>query len=121
MSSLRFLLDENVDPRLRAALHRRMPELVVWVVGDPAAPDRGTLDPEILHWCEVNNFSLITNNRASMPVHLRDHLDAWQHVPGIFILHPNMSIGDTVDELALVCGASESDEYRDLLIYLPIT
>ncbi len=56
-----------------------------------------------------------------MPVHLRDHLDAGHHVPGLFILNPNMSIGDTVDELALVCGASESDEYRDLLIYLPIT
>ena len=110
-----------MDPRLRTALHRRVPELVVWVVGDPAAPERGTPDPEILQWCAVNDFSLVTKNRASMPVHLSDHLDAGQHVPGIFILHPSMSIGDTVDELALIYGASESDEYRDLLIYLPIT
>lgn len=120
MSRFRFLLDENVIPSLREALHRQMPELVVWIVGDPAAPGRGTSDPEILRWCEVNNFSLITNNRASMPVHLRDHLDVGQHVPGIFILNPNRSIGDTVVELALICGASAPDEYRDLLVFLPM-
>ncbi len=120
MSRFRFLLDENVIPNLREALHRQMPELVVWIVGDPAAPGRGTSDPEILRWCEVNNFSLITNNRASMPVHLRDHLDVGQHVPGIFILNPNRSIGDTVVELALICGASAPDEYRDLLVFLPM-
>ena len=121
MSAFHFLLDENVDPRLRAALHRQIPELIIWIVGDPAAPERGTLDPEILHWCAVNGFSLITKNRASMPVHLGDHLDAGEHVPGIFILQPGMSIGDTVKELALICGASEPVEYRNLLIYLPIT
>ena len=98
-----------------------MPELFVWVIGDPAAPARGISDPEILRWCEVNSFSLITNNRASMPLHLRDHLDVGQHVPGVFILNPNMTIGETVDAFALICGASEPDEYRDLLIYLPIT
>ncbi len=119
MSRFRFLLDENVIPSLREALHRQMPELVVWIVGDPGSPARGTSDPEILRWCQINDFSLITNNRASMPVHLREHLDAEQHVPGIFILNPNMSIGDTVDELALICGASAPDEYRDLLVFLP--
>ena len=120
MSRFRFLLDENVIPNLREALHRQMPELVVWIVGDPAAPGRGTSDPEILRWCEVNNFSLITNNRASMPVHLREHLDVGQHVPGIFILNPNMTMSETVNAFALIDGASEPDEYRDLLVFLPM-
>ena len=90
-------------------------------IGDPGAPPHGTLDPDILLWCENNDFSLVTNNRASMPVHLRDHLLAGRHVPGIFILHNKMSLRETVDELALIWLATEPDEYTDLIGYLPVS
>ncbi len=55
-----------------------------------------------------------------MPVHLRDHLAAGLHVPGIFILNPGMTMGETVEELALIWDASEPEEYVDLLTYLPM-
>jgi hypothetical protein len=120
MSIIKFLLDENVDPRLLKALRRRAPEMVVWPIGAPGTPALQTLDPEILIWCETHGFSLVTNNRTSMPVHLQDHLAAARHVPGIFILNPNMPMGQTVDELVLIWGASEPDEYYDLLHHLPL-
>nr|WP_293128835.1 DUF5615 family PIN-like protein [Microcoleus sp. bin38.metabat.b11b12b14.051] len=50
-------------------------------MGEPEAPSRGTLDPEILKWCEEYNFILVTNNRKSMPVHLTDHLAERRHIP----------------------------------------
>jgi hypothetical protein len=56
-----------------------------------------------------------------MPVHLRDHLLAGRHVPGIFILHNKMSLRETVDELALIWLATEPDEYTDLIGYLPVS
>jgi hypothetical protein len=120
MNDIRYLLDENIDPLFRAELSRREPELVVWRVGDPGAPPGSTLDPVILQWCEENGFILVTNNRRSMPQHLRDHLSKGQHVPGIFELSPNLSIGDTIEELLLIWSASNADEYRDMLIYLPL-
>ena len=55
-----------------------------------------------------------------MPVHLRDHLAAGLYVPGIFILNPGMTMGETVDELVLIWEASEPKEYVDLLNYLPM-
>lgn len=66
--SLQYLLDENVHPLYQIQLRRRAPELMVWAVGDPSAPPKGTLDPEILCWCEEHKFVLVTNNRKSMPV-----------------------------------------------------
>ncbi|MBC8449542.1 MAG: DUF5615 family PIN-like protein [Chloroflexi bacterium] len=116
-----YLLDENVDPTLKTALHQQWPEMAVWRIGDPGAPPHGALDPDILLWCENNDFSLVTNNRASMPIHLRDHLLAGRHVPGIFILHNKMSLGETVDELALIWLATEPDEYTDLISFLPVS
>jgi hypothetical protein len=104
------------------SLHQEWPEIEVWMVGDPGAPERGTPDAEILLWCEVKGFCLVTNNRASMPVHLAEHLAAGRHVPGIFILNNRkMSIGETVQELAMIWAASKPEEYVDALNFLPIS
>jgi len=60
----------------RTQLLSREPRLTIWKIGMPGVPPSGTLDPEILLWCEGNDFILVTNNRKSMPVHLADHLAA---------------------------------------------
>ncbi len=121
MSQRKYLLDENIDPRLKKALLQYSPDMVVWCVGDSGSPPLETKDPEILIWCEKRKFTLITNNRASMPVHLREHLAAGRHIPGIFILKRIMAIREIIDELTLIWGATEPDEYADEIKYLPIT
>lgn len=121
MSVIRYLLDENVNPILRSALLRDEPTLTVWQIGILDAPSLGTLDPEILIWCEENGFILVTNNRKSMPVHLRDHLAMGRHVAGIFILNAEWSIGETTNELLLIALAAALEEYYDQTIYLPVS
>ena len=121
MSEIQYLLDENVVPAFRTALLQQAPTMVVWKVGEPGVPPKGTKDPEILDWCEENQFMLVTNNRKSMPDHLTDHLEKGRHIPGILELNPNMGIGETVDELMLIWGASEPLEYQDLILYLPVS
>ena len=120
MCPVKYLLDENVDDIFRKGLHSHYPEIVVWRIGAPTAPPIGTLDPEILIWCEENDFSLVTNNRESMPDHLRDNLAAGRHIPGIFTLNPNMTISETIEELALIWGAAMSGEYADQISYFPL-
>lgn len=121
MTKIKYLLDEHVDPRYRKALKRYSPEIVVWCIGDAGAPALSTLDPDILIWCEEQNFILVTNNRASMPVHLQDHLAVGRHMPGIFILNPRMAMGQTIDELVLIWEASVVTEYLDRIWYLPVS
>ncbi|MEH1769023.1 DUF5615 family PIN-like protein [Nostoc sp.] len=87
--TLKYLFDENVDPEYVRQLRRRNLEFVVRMVGELATPAKGTLDPEILDWCEEMGFILVTNNRRSMPVHLADHFAQGRHIPGIFILNAN--------------------------------
>ena len=120
MSAIKYLLDENVDPLYRTGLLRREPEIVVWRVGMLGAPPAQTPDPEILRWCEQRGFILVTNNRKSMPTHLRAHLGEGRHIPGILILNPNMSVGATIDQLALIWDVADKDEYRDRIEFLPV-
>jgi hypothetical protein len=119
--SLRYLIDENVDPLYKKQLLLKKPTLVVYAVGDPGAPTRGTLDPEILCWCEENGFILITNNRKSMPVHLSIHLAQGRHIPGIITLNAEMSIGETIEELIFIAEAGIAKDYQDRMEYLPVT
>ena len=114
------LFDENVDPAYVNQIRRRNPDMVVLAVGELTAPSKGTLDPEILIWCEIHNFILATNNRRSMPVHLTDHLAQGRHIPGIFILNSKLSIGQNIDELILIYEGSFDDEYQDKIEHLPL-
>lgn len=120
MNNIRYLLDENVSSLFRTELLKREPTLVIWRVGFPGAPPIEASDPDILCWCEENDFILVTNNRKSMPGHLRDHLTTGRHSPGIIELNRNMGIGETIEELLLISGASKEDEYRDRIVHLPL-
>lgn len=87
--------------------------MVIWCVGESGAPPLKTSDAEILVWCENKHFTLVTNNRATMPVHLRAHLEAGDHIPGIIILKRNMVMKEIVEELVLIWEVAEPDEYTE--------
>ncbi len=95
--SLRFLIDENLSNQYCTQLLLRRPRLTVLAVGQREAPGYGAADPEILEWCEANNFLLVTDDRRSMPGHFQEHLEAGGHVPGILALRPNVSMGEVVE------------------------
>jgi len=119
--SLRYLLDENVNPVYKTQLLRLQPDLTVWAVGDPKTPPKGTLDPEILIWCEAHDFILVTNNRTSMPVHLVDHINQGRNVPGIFIINADLTIGNNIRVLILIAQGSFDNEYQNRIVNLPAT
>ena len=116
-----FLIDENLPPVLAAQIHQREPQIRTLAIGQLDALPKGTLDPQILVWIEENDYLLITNNRASMPGHLRHHLAAGRHIPGILVTPYPLNIGMLIKELLLIWGASMPGEYQDQIVYLPLT
>ena len=119
MSKISFLVDENTTHAIADQLRRLQPDITILNVGDYLSPSFGVLDPDILCWLEKEGYCLITNNRRTMPKHLKDHLASGRHVPGIFILRPRASIGQIIDELLLIWKASVKEEYRDRIVYIP--
>jgi len=119
--SIHYLIDENISPFYKRQLLKKEAEIRVYAVGDPGCPLRGTLDPEILFWCEENRCILVTNNRASMPPHLAVHLAQGHHVPGILILNERMSVGETIEELLLIAEEGIASAYENRITYLPVT
>lgn len=120
MSAICFLLNENIPRMIRSLLEQIGPEIQVYAIGDGFAQPRGTSDPDILLWIEAHGCMLVTNNRASMPVHLQAYLTQGHHVLGIVQLPKRMNAHLIVDDIVLIWGAGMPDEFRDRIVYLPL-
>ena len=116
---VRFLLDENLSPRLKEAVLRLNPEIDILRVGDSGTPPLGTLDPDLLNYLELSQRILVTDNRKSMPGHLEDHWNASGHIWGLFWLRPGITVGRWAEELFLVWETSEAEEWIDRLEWIP--
>ncbi len=116
----RFLLDEHVNRAIQRQLRRLDPRIRVLAIGDPDAPPTGTSDPDILVWLEEYGYILVTENRSTIPVHLSDHIAAGRHIPGLFWIRPGVGIGRLIEELHLIWFASESEEYQDRMLFIPL-
>lgn len=84
MRDLCFLLDENLSPVIKRELLKVEPKMIILRVGDKGAPPLGTADEVILEWLQESGFILVTDNRKSMPEHLKKPLCAWRTSPRHF-------------------------------------
>lgn len=115
----RILVDEDTTDEYDVQLLRHIPGIEVRHVGKPNAPPLGLQDPEILVWCEANDFILLTGNRRTMPSHLTAHLESGRHVPGIFEVRRMRKIGEIVNAIIRLVDETEFQQHRDLIRYLP--
>jgi len=120
MSKVRYLLDENVNRAIQRQLRRLDEKIEVLAVGEPGAPPAGSSDPEILEWIEQNGYILVTENRRTIPKHLKEHWAKGRHVPGVFFLRPLASLSAIIEDLYLIWVVAEAEEFTDQTIYLPL-
>jgi hypothetical protein len=116
---IRFLLDENLSPKLKFAVLRLNPAIDIVRVGDPDAPSLGTLDPELLRYLEVSERLLVTDNRKSMPGHLESHWAEGGHIWGVMWLRPGTTLGSWAEAIFLLWETTDSEEWIDKLDWIP--
>lgn len=120
MSELAFLIDEPVPARFLKGLHLRAPYVSVRQVNDPSMPAKGTLDPDLLIFCETQRLALISNDINTLPDHVNDHLLQGRHTWGVFILRPGFDFDELLDDILLIHCASQLEDWFDQLEYLPL-
>ncbi|GAC1460980.1 MAG: hypothetical protein NVS2B14_08460 [Chamaesiphon sp.] len=116
---IRFLLDENLPPRLKLAVLRLNPTIDILCVGEPNAPHFGSLDPDVLRYVESSQRLLVTDNRRSMPEHLEVHWAECGHILGLFWVRPKTPLGQLAQHLFLVWETTEAEEWIDRLDWIP--
>ena len=120
---LTFLLDENIRASLFRAIqrhnHSSQDRLDVVRVGHSSDLPLSSDDPAILRWIEQEGRILVTEDKHTIPGHLKEHLEAGRHSPGVFLVRPGTSIPALLEFLVLVAHASKADEWRDRIEFIP--
>lgn len=121
--AIAYLLDENVPSSLWRAIRRRNitaeNPLDAVRVGEPDDLPFSSDDAAILRWAQSTNRILVTLDKSTMPDHLSNRLKSGQHCPGVFMLRPGCSIPMVLEFLELAAEASEADEWRDRIAFVP--
>jgi hypothetical protein len=116
---VRFLVDENLPPRLIIAVLRHDPSIDIVRVGDPGAPELGTSDEDILVHLEESSRLLVTDNRATIPSHVLAHAQSGHRHWGVVWIRPSAGVGSVAESLYLIWSASDAEEWLDQTAWVP--
>jgi predicted nuclease of predicted toxin-antitoxin system len=115
---LRLLSDENFNGDIVRGLFLRQPDLDLLRVQDVGL--RKVDDPAILDWAASNGRILLTHDRATMPDFAYERLSQGQQMSGLFVINDRMPVRQVIDELLLLIDCSEQDEWKGIVLYLPL-
>jgi hypothetical protein len=115
--TVRFLADENLHADIIEGLRSREPAIDILDV--KTAGLRGTKDPTLLEIAAEQDRILITYDRKTMSRHIAERRAAGKPIPGVFILPDRASaIGEIIDWLLLVWTASDTEEWREQVLFI---
>lgn len=117
--TVRLIADEHIARRLVVGLQRVIEDADVVRVQDVGL--RMVDDPAILQWAADAGRVLVTQDIHTMPDFAHERVAEGLAMPGVFVLPTKMPIGTAIEELALILGASDGDEWTNRVVYLPLS
>lgn len=115
---LPYFLDECVHGGLLEALLQLQPRLDVVRVQDVGLGS--TDDRVILARAADEGRLVITNDRSTLIGFAYERVLAGERMPGVVVLNQAMSLGDTVEQLAIISVCSTAEELEGTVNYLPL-
>lgn len=115
---LKLLMDEHIDKSLVRGLLRKEPKLDIVRMQDVGLRTKD--DERLLAWAAQENRALITYDTSTIPTAAYARVEAGQSMPGVIVLRSDMTIGQVIEDLLTVAGASLEGEWKDQVVYLPL-
>ena len=115
--TVRFLADEDLDSDIIDGLRSREPAIDILDV--KTAGLRRASDPALLDLAAKQDRILVTHDRRTMTYYAGKRLAAGRLIAGVFIVPQRSAIGDILESLLLVWTASQAEEWRNQIVYLP--
>jgi hypothetical protein len=114
----RFQADNDLRSSIRRGVLRREPSIDFQSAA--ALGLEGVHDSEVLRLCSEQGRILITHDENSMPLHFRDFLSDGESSAGVLIVPQSAAVGLVIESIVMVWTATEANEWRDLLVWLPL-
>ena len=114
---VRFQADADLDGRILRGLRRTAPEIDIRTASDAGLA--GLDDPDVLRISVDSGRTLVSQDRRTMPAHFARYVRG-AHSPGVILLREAISIGVAIEELALIWSASDTEEWVNRLVWIPL-
>ena len=76
-------------------------------------------DAEVIQKAAELGRILVSHDRRTMTAHFKRFVEAHSS-PGLIIVPQNQDIGTVIEDLLIIWAASEADEWRNDVVYLPL-
>ena len=115
---LRLLADENFSNDIVRGVLRRHPSIDLVRVQDVGL--RETDDRLILEWAAKEGRLVLTHDANTMPGFAKDRILANQAMAGLFVVGQEASLAAVIDDLLLLAECSDTSEWNQQIVYLPL-
>jgi predicted nuclease of predicted toxin-antitoxin system len=116
---LRILADENFNGRIVRGLLRRIPQLDILRAQDIEDLYQA-IDPVVLQWAADEQRVVVSHDISTMAHHAYERVRRWQPMPGLFEVHPDLPVGQAIEDLVLIAVASLPGEWEGQVRFLPL-
>jgi hypothetical protein len=118
MSRVRLLFDEDLDRRILDGLKQRLPvaELATVVEVGLGAEH----DSVILQWAATNRYIVVTHDVNTMTHHAYRQAATGQVLRGVIVVPQWLGVGAAIEDLSLIVGAGEAEEWENQITFLPL-
>ncbi len=113
---IRFQADYDFNKKIVRALRLRYPSMDFQ--GGHETGLEGLPDEQVLEIAAREGRILVSHDVSTMPVYFADFISN-QDSPGLILIPQELPIRIAIEELALIWGASEAQEYANLITWLP--
>ena len=113
----RFQADADLNQRIVVGLRRRELAIDFRSVRDGGVI--GASDSVVLSLAAESGRILISHDRRTMPGHLARFLGNKSSL-GVIIVSQDLDVGAAIEDLLIIWAASEAEEWRDQLGFVPL-
>ncbi|HLA12378.1 MAG TPA: DUF5615 family PIN-like protein [Pyrinomonadaceae bacterium] len=114
---VRLQADADLNEDIVNGVIRREPQIDFQTAAE--ANLRGVSDQDVLTLARRENRILVTHDRRTMPRHFASFI-VGNTSPGVFIVTQKLSVSIAIEELVLIWAASDSEEWVNLIVDLPL-
>jgi len=115
---LRLLIDQDLDHDVLRGLIRRIPQLDAVTAFELGLSE--ATDPELLTRAAQEGRIIVTHDRKTMPGHAGDLMNEGKDIAGLFVVPRSLPLHQVLEDLELLVTCSESDEWVNVVRYLPL-
>ena len=113
---MKFVFDEHIDRRIARGL-QRLQVVDIVLAGQELT---GMSDSDLIEWSTQQQRLLVTANVNTLIGFAYERIKAGVHTEGIFVLRHTASIADVVKALELILIGSDTSEWANLIVFIPL-